>query len=118
MVGWSHCDMGWMDIMLLTTVRVPECKLGPFEYIQSISKWPKGLVYIGNTINCLPYLPDTFPKGLEVDLEGSSTFKTLMILIPINRLGLFSHLYRCLFNYITTYQGSWAGATVICMEVG
>ena len=40
-------------------------------------KWPAGSINIGN-IFCNPiYLPDLFPRGLEVDLEGSSTFLTL-----------------------------------------
>ena len=48
-----------------------------FEYTQSISKQLTGSVDIGNTINNLMNLLDTFPKGLEVDLEGSITFPTL-----------------------------------------
>ena len=37
------------------------------------------------------YLPDSFPRGLEVDLEGSSIFPILILLINIDRLGLFCH---------------------------
>ena len=57
-----------------------------------MSKQPIGLVHIGNIIYYLLYLPDTFHRGLEVDLEGSSTFLTLMLLMHIDRLDLFSHL--------------------------
>ena len=73
-----------------------ECKLGPFEHAQSMSKWPTGLGYIGNIINYLWKLPDTFPRGLYKDLEGSRTFLPLMLSMHINRLGLFSHLYGTL----------------------
>ena len=41
-----------------------------------------------------------------------------MLSIYINRLGLVSHLHGCLFNYITIYQGSWAGVTALHMEFG
>ena len=95
-----------MDITWFTTVKVSECKLELFEYTQNMSKWPAGSVYIGNIINYLMYLPDPFPRGLKVDLKGSSTFPTLMLSIHFDGLGLFSHLYRRLFNYITTCQGS------------
>ena len=85
---------------------MPEHKLGLFEYTQSMFKLPTGLVYIGNTINCLLYLSAPFPKGLKVDLEGSSTFLPLMLSMYINGLGLVSYLYVYLFNCITTCQGS------------
>ena len=42
--------MSWMDVALFTTVKVFIDKLRPFEYAQSMSKWPAGLVYVGN--NC------------------------------------------------------------------
>ena len=58
-----------------------------------MSKWPSGSIYIANFINHLFYLPDTFPRGLEVDLEGSSTFLSLTLLMHIDRLGLVSHLH-------------------------
>ena len=99
--------------MLLTFVKVSECKLGPFEHTQSISKQPVELVYIGNIINYFFYLPDPFPRGLLVDLEGSSIFLPLVLLMHIDRLGLVSHLYGSLFNCITTYLSSWAGATAL-----
>ena len=83
-----------------------------------MSKRPTELVYVGNIINHLFYLPDSFPRGLEVDLEESTIFSTLMLLTHINRLILLSHLYRCLFNYVTTWQGSWTGATALCIEAG
>ena len=37
-----------------------------------------------------------------------------MLSMYINRLGLF----RCLFNCIAIWQGSWAGTTDLCIEVG
>ena len=107
-----------MDITLLVTIKMSELKLGPFKHAQSMLKWPTGSVYIGNTICCLLYLPAPFPRGLEVDLEGSSTFPTLTLSMYIDKLGLFSHLYRCLFNYITMCQGIWAGASALRVEVG
>ena len=68
-----------MDTTLLISIKVSKCKLGAFEHAQSMSKRPTGLVYIVNTINYLLCLPDTFPRGLELDLEGSSTVPTLML---------------------------------------
>ena len=56
-----------MDITLLITVEVSECKLGPFDYTQSMSKWPTRLVYISSIINYLLYLPASFSMGLEVE---------------------------------------------------
>ena len=35
----------------------------------------------------------------------------------IDRLGLVSHFYGILVICITTYLGSWAGATALCVEV-
>ena len=83
-----------------------------------MSKQPAGSVNIGNIINYLSYLPDPFPKGLEVDLDGISTSPTLMLLIFFDRLGLFSYLYRYSLNCITICQGSWVGATALCIKVG
>ena len=82
---------------MFTAVKIPKHKLIPFEHAQSMFKWLAGLVYIGIIFNYLPYLPTYFPGGLKVDLEGSSTFPILMLLIHINRLGLFNHLYRYFF---------------------
>ena len=69
-----------------------KCKLRPFEHTQSMSKWPEGLGYIGNIINYLCHLPAPFPRGLWRDLEGSSIFLLIMLLMHIDRLGVFSHL--------------------------
>ena len=55
---------------------------------------------------------------LYVDPEGSSTLTKLMLLMHIDKLGLFIHLYGCLFNCITMWQGSWAGTAALCIEVG
>ena len=82
-----------------------------------MSKRPTGFVYIGSIINYLLYLPDPFPRGLEVDLKGSSIFPTLMPSMHVDRLGLLNHLYRSLFNCATMWQGSWAGTTALHMEV-
>ena len=83
-----------------------ECKLGPFEHAQSMSKWPAGLGYIGNIINYLLNLPAPFPRGLYKDLEGSRTFLPLMLSMHIDRLGLFSHLYKTLLNCLYECPGS------------
>ena len=72
-------DINWMDATLLTILKVSECKLRPFEYAQSMIKWPIGLVNIVYFINYFFYLPVPFPRGLEVDLEGSNTFLILML---------------------------------------
>ena len=98
-----------MDVTLLIIKKVSECKLEQFENAQSISKWPTGSVYGGNIIRYLSYLLAPFPRGLEVDLEGSNTFLPLTLSMHINRLGLYSHLYRCLFNHITSCRDSCAG---------
>ena len=39
-----------------------------------------------------------------------------MLSIYSDRLGLFSHFYRCLFSYITAWKGSWAGTTAFYIE--
>ena len=98
--------------------KVSENKLVPFEHAQSMSKWPAGLAYIGNFINYLLYLPAPFPRGLLIHLEGSSIFLPLMLLIHIDRLGLFSHLYGTLLNCLSMCLGSWVAATVLCRKVG
>ena len=76
-----------------------------------MSKWPAGLVYIGSIFNHLLYLPAPFPRGIEADLEESSTLLLLTLSMYIYRLGLFTHFYGSLFNCITMCQGSCAGAT-------
>ena len=84
---------------------------GLVEYAQSISKWPTGLAYVGSFINSFLYLLAPFPRGLGINLEGSSIFLPLMLLMHIDRLGLFSHLYGTLFICITVCPGSCIGAT-------
>ena len=96
-------DVNWMDSIFLSNSKVSECKLGPFEHTQSISNWPIGLVCIGNFINYLLYLPVPFPRGLCIDLGGSSIFLPLTLLIFSDRLGLFSQLYKTLLNYLSAY---------------
>ena len=107
--------MGWTVLATITTVKVTIHKFWPFDHAVSMSKWPSGSV--GNIVYYLTYLPDPFPRGLKVDLEGSSTFPLLALSMHINRLGLFWHLQWYLLGYITTWQGSWAGATALHMEV-
>ena len=53
-----------LKFSLLAIVKVSEHKLGLFEHAQSMSKQPAGLVYIGNIINYLFFLPAPFPRGL------------------------------------------------------
>ena len=85
-------DVNWMNVILFTTVKVSECKLRPFEHAQSMSKWPAGLGFVGKIINYLCHLLSPFPRGLWKDLEGSSTFLLLMLLMHINRLGFVQSL--------------------------
>ena len=66
-----------------------------------MSKCPTGLAYVGYFINYNFYLPVPSPRGLRIDLEGGSTFLPLMLSMHINRLGLFSHLYRTLLNCLS-----------------
>ena len=65
--------------------------------LKACKKWPVGLAYIGNIINYLWHLPDPFPRGLWKELEGSSTFLPLMLLMHINRLGLFNEQRTLLY---------------------
>ena len=83
-----------------------------------MSKQPTGLAYVGNFVNYLLYLPAPFPRGLEIDLERSSIFLLLKLLMHINGLGLVSKFYGSLFIFITVCLGSWASATVLCIAVG
>ena len=57
-------DVSWMDTMFLSNNKVSKCKSELFEHAQSMSKQPAGSAYVGNFINYLLYLPDTFPRGL------------------------------------------------------
>ena len=63
-----------MNTIFFSKNKVAKRKLGPFERTQSISKWPTGSAYVGNSIDYLLCLPVPFPRGLGIDLEGSSTF--------------------------------------------
>ena len=83
-----------------------------------MSKRSERLVYIGEIINYLLYFLYPFPRGLNISVEGSSTFLPLTLSMHMNRLGLLSHLYGCLFSCITIYQGSWADTTAIHIEIG
>ena len=85
--------MSWMDIILSTTVKLSKKKLRPFKHSYSMLKWPVGSVNVGNITNYPIHLPISFPRGLEVDSERSSTFPILMLLMYIDRLGLVSHFY-------------------------
>ena len=83
-----------------------------------MSKQPTGLAYVGYFINYLLDLLDPFPRGLCINLEGSCAFLPLMLSMHIDRLGLFSHLYRNLFNCLSLCLGSWVGTTNLRIEVG
>ena len=72
-------------------VKVNKCKLGPFQHAVNISKWPSGSIYIGNIFFYLIFLPIYFPRCLEIDLERSITFLTLILLIHIDKFYLFHH---------------------------
>ena len=78
-------------LVTMITVKVTKHKLRLFEYAVNMSKWPGRSGYIGNIIYYLTHLPDAFPRGLEVDLEGSSTFLIVTIPMNIDRLGLFCY---------------------------
>ena len=54
----------------------------------SMSKWPTRSVYVGNIICYLIYLFAPFPRGLEVDLEGSNIFPMLTLLMCIDGIML------------------------------
>ena len=81
-----------MDMTMLRILKVTKCKSMQFEHAISISKWLTGSVHIGNIVHYLIYLPYPFPRGVGVDLEGSSIFPKLMILMHINRFCFFNHL--------------------------
>ena len=84
--------MVWTIFATMIMVKVTKCKSGPFEHAVSMSKWLAGSIYIGNTI-CYPiYLLYPFPRGLEVDQEGTSIFPILALSMYINRFDLFCHL--------------------------
>ena len=76
----------------VSIIKVIKCKSGPSEHAISIFKWPRRSVYIGYLLFYLMYLLYPFPGLLEVNLEGSSTFPTLILLIGIDKLGLFYQL--------------------------
>ena len=79
--------------MLYTAVKVTKDKSELFEHTESISKRPARSVSVGNIIYYLTYLLTSFPRGLEVNLEGSSIFLIFTLSMHIDRLRLFSHLY-------------------------
>ena len=74
-----------MNITMPTIVRVIKHKSGPFECAVNMFKWPRRSIYIGNIVFYLIYLLATFPRSLEVDLEGSSTFPTLTLSMHTDR---------------------------------
>ena len=75
-----------------TIVKVTRHKSGLLKHTESLLKRPAGSMYIINIIYNHIYLPALSPRGLEVDLEGSSTFPILMLSIHSNRLGLFHQM--------------------------
>ena len=77
-------DMNWMDLTvtaIVSIVKVIKHKPGLFERVLIMLKRPTGSVYIGIILYYLIYLPNPFPRGLEVDLEGTSTFPELILLM-------------------------------------
>ena len=78
---------------------------------------PRRIAIKGNVINYLLYFLVPFPRGLCIDLEGSSTFLPLMLSMHTNRLSLFSHLFKTLFNCLSTCLGSWVGSTTLFMKL-
>ena len=72
---------------LPTIIKMTNHKLGLFEHAVNIFKWSTEFLYADNIIHYLIYLPDPFPRGLEVDKEGSSIFPMLKLSLHINRLG-------------------------------
>ena len=60
-------------------VKVTKSKSELFKYTRSMLKWPEGSVYIGYILYYPIYLLAPLPRGLEVDLEGSSIFPTLRL---------------------------------------
>ena len=51
-----------------------------FEHAISMSKWPAGSIHVGNIVYYFTYLPAPFLRGLEIDLEGKTTFPTLTLI--------------------------------------
>ena len=65
MRSFVSCNsVNWMYAMFLSNNKVSECKSGPFEHSQSMSKQPTGLELVGNFISYLLYLPAPFPRGI------------------------------------------------------
>ena len=106
-----------MDTTFLSNNKVSKCKSGPSEHAQSMSKRPTRLAYVGSFIYYLLYLPDPFPRGLGIDLQGSSTFLPFILSMHIDRLGLFIHLYGTVLYCLSICPGSWASATALCKKV-
>ena len=82
-------DVSWMDAAILSNNKVSKHNLGLFKHAQSMSKQPAGSAYIGSFVSYLLYLPDPLPRGLGIDLEGSSTFLPFILSMHLYRLGLF-----------------------------
>ena len=64
-----------------------------------------GSIYIGNLLNYLTYLTAPFPRGLEIDLEGDSTFHHLCYRGFNYRLGLFITHSSSLFILLSCILG-------------
>ena len=72
--------------------------------------------YVGNIINYLCHLPAPFPRGLWKDLEGSSTFLPLMLLIHIDRIRLA--LVTCIELVSVCYLSVWVALLVLQPSAG
>ena len=64
-----------------------------------------GSVYIGNLLNYLTYLTDPFPRGVEIDLEGDSTFPPLMLSRLQLQISLIYHSWQQFIHPVIMYTG-------------
>ena len=62
-------------------MNVAQHKSRPFQNALSMSTWPAGSIYVGSIQNYLICLPDPFPRDVQIDLEESSTFPKLLLLM-------------------------------------
>ena len=110
----------WMDLTMpaiVSIVKVTKRKSGLFEHAISMSKQLAGSVYIGNVQYYPMYFLGPFPRGLEIHLEGISTFLTLILSLLHQYIRLILSLIVVFTYLFTMWQGSWTGAAAPCMEV-
>ena len=63
------------------------------------------------------YFLALFPRGLQVDLEGTSTFSILMLSILHRWIKLGLLLVVLFIHLFTMLKGSWIGAAAFHMEI-